>query len=151
DSSGKQVLGIKLDPYDRSFRTVRTHVLIESNEALTSETLAAAIAAGRCYLGFDLFGDSTGFNFTAQNKSETKFMGDEITLVDAVKLNVTTPLPARIVLLRDGSKVQEESGASHKEFSVTEPGDYRVEVYLPQLPKPVSDQPWIISNPIYVR
>lgn len=151
DSSGKQVLGIKLDPYERSFRTVRTHVLIESNQALTGETLAAAIAAGRCYLGFDLFGDATGFNFTAQNKSETKLMGDEISLVDGVKLNVTTPLAARIVLLRDGSKVQEESDASHKEFSVTEPGAYRVEVYLPQLPKPVGDQPWIISNPIYVR
>jgi hypothetical protein len=151
DSSGKQVLGIKLDPYERSFRTVRTHVLIESNQTLTNETLAAAIAGGRCYLGFDVFGDSTGFNFTAQNKSETKMMGDEISLVDGVKLNVATPLAARIVLLRDGIKVQEEPGASHKEFSVTEPGAYRVEVYLPQLPKPVSDQPWIISNPIYVK
>jgi len=151
DSSGKQVLGIKLDPYERSFRTVRTHVLIESNQALTNETVAAAIAASRCYLGFDLFGDSTGFNFTAQNESETKMMGDEISSVDGVKLNVTTPLAARIVLLRDGSKVQEEFDASHKQFSVTEPGAYRVEVYLPQLPKPVSDQPWIISNPIYIR
>ena len=151
DSSGKQLLGIKLDPYERSFRTVRTHVLIESNQGLTNETLAAAIAAGRCYLGFDLFGDSTGFNFTVQNKSETKFMGDEISLVDGMKLNVATPLAARIVLLRDGTKVQEESGASHKEFSVTEPGAYRVEIYLPQLPKLVRDQPWIISNPIYIK
>jgi len=151
DSSGRQVLGIKLDPYERSFRTVHTHVLIESNQALTNETLTAAIAAGRCYLGFDLFGDSTGFLFTAQNNSESKMMGDEISLVDGVNLNVATPQAARIVLLRDGIKVQEESGASHREFSVTEPGAYRVEVYLPQLPKPVSDQPWIISNPIYIR
>ncbi|MEP6707120.1 MAG: hypothetical protein ABJC05_06350 [Pyrinomonadaceae bacterium] len=151
DSSGRQILGMKLDPYERSFRVVRTHVLIESSQALTSEALTAAIAAGRCYLGFDLFGDSTGFNFTAHNKSETKIMGDEISLLDGVELNVTTPVAARIVLLRDGIKVQEESSAWQKQFSVKEPGAFRVEVYLPQLPKPVSDQPWIISNPIYIK
>jgi hypothetical protein len=26
DATGKQLLGVKLDPYERSFRTVRTHV-----------------------------------------------------------------------------------------------------------------------------
>lgn len=151
DSSGKQILGIKLDPYERSFRVVRTHVLIESNQALTNETLLAAIAAGRCYLGFDLFGDSTGFNFAARNKSETRTMGDEISLADGVQLTVSTPVAARLVLFRDGTKVQEESAVAGQEFLVTQTGAYRVEVYLPQLPRPVSDQPWIISNPIYVR
>ena len=34
---------------------------------------------------------------------------------------------------------------------MTEKGSYRVEVYLPQLPGDVSQQPWIISNPIYVK
>jgi hypothetical protein len=34
---------------------------------------------------------------------------------------------------------------------VSERGVYRVEVYLPQLGKPVGDKPWIISNPIYVK
>src|SRR5260370_21433238 len=28
DASGRQWLGFKLDPYDRSFRTVRSHVLV---------------------------------------------------------------------------------------------------------------------------
>jgi hypothetical protein len=37
------------------------------------------------------------------------------------------------------------------EFQVSEKGIYRVEVYLPQLPLPAGAQPWIISNPIYVR
>ena len=151
DSSGKQILGIKLDPYERSFQVVRTHVLMEENQSLTTPGLLAAIKAGHCYLSFDLFGEAGGFNFTASNKSESKTMGDEISLDDGVKLTVTVPVSARIILFRDGRKIQEESGESHKEFSVTQPGIYRVEVYLPQLPKPVSDQPWIISNPIYVR
>jgi hypothetical protein len=37
------------------------------------------------------------------------------------------------------------------DFVAREKGSYRVEVYLPNLPKPAGDQPWIISNPIYVR
>jgi hypothetical protein len=37
------------------------------------------------------------------------------------------------------------------EYVAKERGSYRVEAYLPQLGKPVGDQPWIISNPIYVR
>ena len=45
----------------------------------------------------------------------------------------------------------EKSGVSVKEFAVSEKGVYRVEVYPSQLPKPISEQPWIISNPIYVR
>jgi hypothetical protein len=34
---------------------------------------------------------------------------------------------------------------------VTEPGNYRCEIYLPQLDHRVGKEPWIISNPIYVR
>jgi hypothetical protein len=48
-------------------------------------------------------------------------------------------------------QVHEVSGVSKLEFAAKEKGAYRVEVYLPQLPKPVGNQPWIISNPIYVK
>ena len=54
DSSGNQLLGIKLDPYERSFRTVRTHVLIKQGEALTRESLIEALSLGHCYTSFDL-------------------------------------------------------------------------------------------------
>ena len=74
-----------------------------------------------------------------------------MTLSGATRLIVNTPLSSRIVLFKNGNAVQERSGAATTEFEVTEKGIYRVEVYLPQLPKPVSEQPWIISNPIYVR
>src|SRR6266436_10411896 len=42
DASGKQWLGVKLDPYERSFRTVRTHVLIKKDKGLTGESLLEA-------------------------------------------------------------------------------------------------------------
>ena len=48
DAAGKQWLGVKLDPYERSFRTVRTHVLIKKDKPLSSESLLEAIALGHC-------------------------------------------------------------------------------------------------------
>ena len=110
-----------------------------------------AIRNGHSFLGFDLFGDTSGFSFSASNGSENKIQGDEIGLQKEVRLTVITPVPSRIVLLNDGQPIQEESGIRRKDFVVNQKGSYRVEVYLPQLPQPVGDQPWIISNPIYVR
>jgi hypothetical protein len=150
DSSGKQVAGLKLDPYERSFRVVRTHVLLRQDQPLTREALLEAIAAGHCYFSFDLFADPQGFEFTAQDGSGVT-MGDEIRLAPGLKLAVTLPLSGKVVLFRDGTRVEEASGVTQKEFFVTQAGAYRVEVYLPQLPSPVTGQPWIISNPIYVR
>src|SRR5215471_529876 len=43
DASGKQLIGMKLDPYERSFRVVRTHVLLKKGEALTRESILAAL------------------------------------------------------------------------------------------------------------
>src|SRR5713226_4549818 len=61
DAAGKQWLGIKLDPYERSFRIVRTHVLIKKDKVLTRESLLEALSQGHCYISFDLFGDARGF------------------------------------------------------------------------------------------
>ncbi|MEK6283510.1 MAG: hypothetical protein AABN95_24410 [Acidobacteriota bacterium] len=151
DSSGKTLLGLQLDPYERSFRLVRVHALIPEDKQLSSEALLEALAAGHCFIGFDLFGDTTGFSFSASNGTETKIQGDEIRSDTQVRLKVSTPLTSRVVLLKDGKPSDDRSGEKKQEFIVTEKGNYRVEIYLPQLPKPAGDQPWIISNPIYVR
>jgi hypothetical protein len=160
DSSGKTLLGFKLDPYERSFRLVRLHVLADDRSLLNGrfsfplldeELLLNAVSAGHCFIGFDLFGDTTGFRFTARDGDENRMMGDEIKLEDAVRLSVMLPVAGHIVLLKDGNVVQDETGINKRDYTVTEKGTYRVEVYLPQLPKPAGEQPWIISNPIYVR
>ena len=150
DSAGKTILGIKLDPYERSFRLVRMHLLVSRDHGFDTESLLSALHDGHCFIGFDLFSDSTGFRFTASNSVEQKIQGDEIHLGNGVRLAVTTPQPARIVLLRNGVPQAEESDVSGKEFAVGQAGVYRVEIYLTQLPAPVNSRPWIISNPIYV-
>jgi len=96
-------------------------------------------------------GSKASSDVAAENPVETKIQGDEITLRKETHLKVSTPVSSRIVLFKDGNIVLDENGLSSKQFSVTERGVYRVEVYLPQLGKPIGEQPWIISNPIYVR
>ena len=154
DSSGKRLLGLQLDPYERSFRLVRIHVVTRKtveDAGVTPGPLLAAIAAGNCFIGFDVFGDTTGFRYTAHDGNESKLMGDEITLDGEVRLNATLPVAGRIVLLKDGAMIHEMGNTRRLEYVAKERGSYRVEAYLPQLGKPVGDQPWIISNPIYVR
>ena len=151
DSSGKTLLGIQLDPYETSFRLVRLHILIEQNNPLEAASLLDAVRAGHCFIGFDFLGDSSGFSFEAENDGELKIQGDEISLKSETRLRVQTPVPSRIVLFKNGAVFVDESGITTKAVPITEPGVYRVEIYLPQLGNMVAQKPWIISNPIYVR
>jgi hypothetical protein len=151
DASGKPLFVLQLDPYARSFSLVRVHLLIPPSEALNAETLLIAVRKGHCFIGFDLFSDTTGFRFSGSSGSETRFQGDELTLQGEAQLGVSVPLPSRVVLLKNGTRIRDEYVQARADFVVTEPGNYRCEVYLSQLPHPVREQPWIISNPIYVR
>ena len=143
DSSGKTLLGIQLDPYATSFRLVRMHVLIEQGKAFDETSLMEALRAGHCYIGFDFLGDPSGFVFEAENG---KIQGDEVSLDATTRLRVHTPVPGRIVILKDGAVWVDESGIASKEVAISERGIYRVEIYELGLAAP-----WIISNPIYVR
>lgn len=148
DASGKQLLGIKLDPYERSFRTVRTHVLIKQDKGLTRESLLEAMSQGHCYLSFDLFGDAKGFSFATAGAGP-KIMGDEIVFTPGIHLKAGAPLNCRFALLKNGEMIDQKSGTT-ADFALSDFGNYRIETYLDSLPTPVRGQPWIISNPIYV-
>jgi len=148
DGAGKQWLGVKLDPYERSFRTVRTHILIPADKELSRESVIQAIAQGHCYISFDLFADPKGFSLIVSGSSKT--MGDEIVFTEGLHLIAGSPLAGRFVLLRDGRVVDEKSGFA-ADFPVSSPGTYRLEVFLDSLPAPAKGQPWILSNPVYVR
>jgi hypothetical protein len=151
--TGDKLFDIKLDPYERSFRVVRNHVLIEKGSALDETSLLKALRAGRSFFAFDIFGDSTGFRFTAGNGADTRFMGDEIRLPEAgsVKLYAHSPVKCRTVFFRDGQAVGEVKDSERAELTVESAGVYRVEVYLDQLGPLLEGKPWIVSNPIFVR
>jgi hypothetical protein len=152
DEAGEEYFGVKLDPYERSFRVVRNHVLLERGQALDAGTLLDALRRGHSYIAFDLFCDASGFRFAAENGPERRIMGDEIALAGGrLRLSVSVPVRSRILFFRDGQVVHDEKEATGKELLVERPGAYRVEVYLERLGGRAGSQPWIISNPIYVR
>ena len=161
DRAGRKMLDFKLDPYERSFSLVRTHVIFHGgeheDEQFDEKNLLAALRRGNFFLAFDVFGDSTGFSFSAaaDHGSETwgADMGDEIGLPPGgeVRLKVTLPVQARTVFYRDGQVVHEVPDSSRAFLAVEQKGVYRVEVYLDQLGSLLEGKPWIISNPIFVR
>jgi hypothetical protein len=159
DRADGKLLDIKLDPYERSFRVVRTHVLLPKGTPLGESSLLAALRSGNSFLAFDLFGDPTGFRFTAAAYGgETltgarAVMGGEITPPPggSVRLAARSPVACRTVFYRDGQVVREVPDSSSAELAVERKGVYRVEVYLDQLGGLLEGKPWIISNPIFVR
>jgi hypothetical protein len=114
DASGKQLLGLKLDPYERSFRVVHTHVLLKKGIELSRESILEALAHGHCYLSFDIFADASGFNFSVDGSEG--MMGDEISVNNQPRFSVTTPVLARIVFRKNGAVVYQGVGKT-AEFS----------------------------------
>jgi hypothetical protein len=150
---GGRLFGVRLDPYERSFRVVRNHVLLRRGETLNAASVLEALRAGRGYVAFDLFGDAAGFRFEADDGAGLKTMGEEATLAagGTVRLRARAPAECRLLFFRDGEVFAESAGGVEKELHVTRPGVYRVEAYLDQLGPFLRGKPWIISNPIYVR
>ncbi len=168
DDEGNKHFGIKLDAYETVFRIVRMHILLESGTPLTRESIIEALRRGNAYAGFDVLGDTSGFQFWAESSDGNvqppasagvtdtgnvgrRIMGDEIALGDGVKLSAAVPVPSRMVVLRNGVKVAESPETREFSLNITETGTYRVEAYLDRLGEPFDKAPWIMSNPIYVR
>jgi len=153
EQTGGKILDLKLDPYERSFRLVRTHVLLEKGSPFDAQAVLEALRAGRFYISFDVFGDPAGFRFTADNGADVRASGEEAALPSggAVKLSVRAPVRCRTVFFRDGRVVGEVKDSAQADLEVKEPGAYRVELYLDQLGPLLKGKPWVISNPIFVR
>jgi hypothetical protein len=119
---------VRLMGYARSFRLLRTHVLVE--ELPTGEVehdqaqVLDALREGRSYLAVDHLARSAGFAF----------------FEDGGVLRTRVPRPAELRLLRNGDEVARAVGAE-LDHAVDEPGSYRVEARL-------DGRLWILSNPI---
>jgi len=141
-----------LFPYAWLFRAVNTHVLCE--QALSGEpeqdraSLFNAIRHGRCFIGYDLPADTRGFMFSGHSDQGTAIMGEALTFGLGATLQVRSPIPAKIRILRAGSLLREWPVAQHAVLTISEPGPYRVEV---QLPSGSRFRPWIYSNPIFAQ
>lgn len=141
---GDVLLEVDLDPYERSFRHVSTHLLLPE---LSEAEVRNALRAGRAYVSFDWLGDPSGFVFHAQRGDERFPLGSQIVDPAGLRLEAAAPLPGAVKLIRNGQVIHEEQGRSLA-FDLTQPGVYRIEVWLNVAGE---QRPWILSNPIYVR
>ena len=139
-------------PYEFHFKTVNTHVLIP--QPLTGEAPAdkkmiySAITDGHCFVGYDLPASTRGFTFKAKGLTQSAIMGDTLPAKGGVTLQAHIPRPAEIRLLKDGEQIGLWKNAVTCTHTATEPGVFRVEVYLNYLGR---KRGWIFSNPVYVR
>jgi hypothetical protein len=139
-------------PYEFHFTTINTHVFVP--EPLTGDVpidkkmIYEALAAGRCFVAYDLPAPTRGFTFKAKGLEQSAIMGEEISVKGGVTLQAHVPEPAEIHLIKDGKQIGVWKKNHACAYTATEPGVYRVEVYRNYLGK---KRGWIYSNPIYVR
>jgi hypothetical protein len=140
---------LRLMAYKRSFRYLRTHLLVA--EPLTRDVDAdraavlGALRAGHAYIAVDSIAPARGFRFWAEGDGVLE-MGDQATAGDWT-LRVQVPDGARLRLLRDGKEVATGAGLS-LQHRTEAPGVYRVEAYRDAHGR---ERTWILSNPIYLR
>ncbi len=137
---------LEVYPYRRLFGTLLNYVVLrkplsqEWSEA--AHQIGSALASGRSFVAYQVWGKARGFRFTAEQAGEMWSIGEEVPLRHEVRLTVRSPRWGYIRLLRGGHRVASGWGKRLSCF-VEEPGPYRAEVYRFGLP-------WILSNPIYL-
>jgi hypothetical protein len=142
--AGDLIFELDLDPYERSFHHVSTHLLMHE---VSEDAVWEALKSGRAYVAFDWMADPTGFVFRADRGDQTWPIGSQIPFESGLHLRAEAPLSGAFKLVRDGEVVLEQSGSSIN-APLDKPGIYRVEVWLSLAGE---ERPWILSNPIYVR
>ncbi len=139
-------------PYEFHFRAINTHVLIPSpltgDVATDKRLIYDALAAGHCFVGYDLPLSTRGFAFNGAGRETTVIMGDEIPAKGGVTLQAHLPAFSEMRLLRNGTVIRQVRNAYALSHLTTEPGVYRVEVYRRFRAR---KRAWIFSNPIYLR
>lgn len=146
--------------YRAVFGMVRNYLILDdslSGELGRDRALVyQALGRGQGYISFDGLADGSRFSFYARGRSRLWPMGSHVPLAvarsDKLELlaSVQGPPKTRLRLLRNG-ELMSEASSGELSLSVEGPGVYRVEARLdPRYVPGKRDQPWIVSNPIYV-
>jgi hypothetical protein len=137
-------------PYEYHFSAINTHVLtpkpLTGNLARDRKMVFDALAAGHCFIGYDLPASTRGFRFSANGLDSSVIMGDEISTDGEVALQGKFPSSTEIKLFQDGNCIKSLHGDSFM-HETNEAGVYRVEAYKHFMGK---KRGWIFSNPIYI-
>jgi len=139
-------------PYKVLFKSIRTHILLGDKLICANETetinkskrnIFEALSYGRCFVSNYYQGDARGFKFIAELNGKIFEMGDSIPFGNEVKFIVNLPeIIGQINLIYNGD-LKESVETTKAEFTVSERGVYRIEVYK-------ENNAWIFSNHIRI-
>src|SRR4051812_40011825 len=120
---------LRLMGYARSFRQLRTHVLLDEAPSRSLDADRAlvydALREGRCYIAVDALAPARGFSFWADPDQP---MGAEAPFASQT-LHARLPRPAELRLVKDGGLIASSFG-SDLDYEASGPGVYRVEARL---------------------
>ena len=139
-------------PYEFHFHAINTHIFVPRPLGLDaqadSDMILDALRQGHCFIGYDLPAPTRGFRLTVNGLEQTVMMGDELPRKGGVTFQIRLPMRTECVLLKDGKPLRTWRNRELCTHITTEPGVYRVEVYINYLGR---RRGWIYSNPVYVR
>lgn len=168
--------GERIDSYRRMLRWFNNRLLVAGE--LTPDSAREALLEGRNHIAFEVFGTPVGFDFTAEIDGSTYELGEELVLDRGIaRLLVTLPqldsrspasetpplVTGRLYRASEkGRELVEEWTDGPLDLSVTQPGVYRVEIWItpfhlrPYLGEVASDYEgrqvlWIQSGAIFLR
>lgn len=142
--------------YRQVFSLLHLHVLLQSPLSRDFEAardqVFSALRKGRFYNAIDAAARAKGFVFVAKKANKIVPMGGSIQPDSPVTLEVDAPYSFRreIDLIRNGKRIA-SSRTETLSYETTEPGIYRVEVFLRERTPLDKSIPWIISNPIFLK
>jgi len=139
-------------PYEFHFSAINTHVFVPrplgTDAASDTNMILEALRQGHCFIGYDLPAPTRGFHFIARGMEQSVQMGDDLSGKGGVTFQIRLPMRTECVLLKDGKPVRTWHKHDQCTYITSEPGIYRVEVYIHYLGM---RRGWIFSNPVYVR
>ncbi len=140
---GTEVFRMQLDGYEYALRHAATHLLMKNK---SREETWDALIKGRAFVAFDWMADSRGFDLCLEQGNKRGEMGEKMAWKEGIILSGKAPLKGTWKVMQNGKQVKETIGSDLR-FPITQPGVYRVEVWLSIAGE---NRVWILSNPLYV-
>ena len=147
-------IALHVPDYEQVFRTFSnavTDVSLTRDAAADAKSIMDAIRRGHVFSSIDGLAGPASVSFTAEAGGRHVQMGDTVPGGAPMTFHIESNAPAnsRVFLVKDGVHSAEWTNA-RQDFTIMEPGVYRVEVHVADAPgnPPI---PWIVTNPIYVR
>jgi len=142
--------------YRPLFDLFHLHLQLESSLSkdfkTAKEQVFHALRQGIFYNSIHAAADASGFRFWGEQGEMKIPMGSTASLDSPVSLNTQAPFSfsTETHILHEG-KVIYRSTESNVSYLATQPGAYRVEVFLKERTPLRKKIPWIVSNPIFLR